>query len=95
MKGVVNVINQISDLLAEDKAPGDDDDVLAYDEATIIVGTINASQGENASFVSQQGGVSLPSANNLFPNGTPNCLDQKVSPGTQSALVFAHIILQF
>ena len=78
MKGVVKVIDQISDILAEDKNPGDDDDVLEYDQATIIVGTTDTRLRDNITFDSKQGMVNLPNMNHLFPNNTQNCTDNKV-----------------
>ena len=80
MRSAVNVVNNISDVLASDKEPGDPDNVITYDEVTLIVSTTQGWTGNTTKIYTAQGQMLLPASDQLFgSNNTPSCLDKKVS----------------
>ena len=79
MKNVVKVVDDISNVLSADKEPGDPDDVLEYDELSLMISTGNVEQLDNTNFTSNQGGVVLPPIQELLNGDKPKCIDSQVA----------------
>ena len=79
MRSVVNVVHNISGSLAEDMKPGDNDEVMAFDEVTIIVSTVKIQDIQNGTEkTTKQGSMKIGDPKQLFGGDTPACLESQV-----------------
>ena len=79
MESVVNVVHNISDSLAEDMKPGNNDEVMAIDEVTLLVSTVPIEHIQNGTEkITKQGSMKIGDPKQLLGDDTPACLESQV-----------------
>ena len=71
MRSVVNVVHNISGSLAEDMKPGDNDEVMAIDEVTLLVSTVPVEHIQNGTEkITKQGSMKIGDPKQLLGDDT-------------------------
>ena len=80
MRSVVNVIHNITNVLAEDMKPGDGDNQIAFEEVTLIVSMSKVEDMANETTKeTKQGSVTFGIITELLGSSTPRCLESQVN----------------
>ena len=76
MKRSVEVVNTLTGALLDDKQEGDPDDVISFDELTLMLGKEGAGRMSNVSYTSQHGAVMMPDISK--EDWANSCVERKV-----------------
>ena len=79
MNGSMGVVDTLSGALLEDKSVGDPDDVVEFDELSLIVTKSVAENLDNTTVSVKQGSLQMPRLADAFPNTDGSCIDNTVS----------------
>ena len=79
MESVVKVVHNITESLAEDLNPGDDDVRLEFPEASIIVSMeLSEDMANETEKDTNQGSIKITHPDELFGENSPKCLESQV-----------------